>query len=85
MLFLKILLFILETVQFSTRIVFLVINFMLVSELFEGGGDVFPAAWLLQFSICDVHISSFDMPLICLIPSASLGAPQGSDETVDSS
>ena len=48
-------------VQFSTRLVFVVINFMLVPELIEGGGaDLFPAAWLLQFSICDVHISSFD-------------------------
>ena len=62
MLFFKILLFILETVQFSTRLVFVVIHFMLVPELIEGGGgaDLFPAAWLLQFSICDVHISSFD-------------------------
>ena len=61
MCFFLILLFILETVQFSTRLVFVVIDFMLVPELIEGGGaDLFPAAWLLQFSICDVHISSFD-------------------------
>ena len=60
MLFFKILLFILKTVQFSTRLVFVVINFMLVRELIEEGADLFPAAWLLQFSICNVHISSFD-------------------------
>ena len=38
MLFFYILLFILETVQFSTRLVFVVINFMVVPELIEGGG-----------------------------------------------